>query len=63
MIILKIEKELVKRQLLIQKEDPVKIAFTNLNQTVFNKHPYSMDMIGNEKSLKKIKKKVPCGLA
>ncbi len=54
---LKIEKELVKRQLLIQKEDPVKIAFTNLNQTVFNGHPYSMDLIGNEKSLKKIKRK------
>ncbi|MCO4756031.1 MAG: insulinase family protein [Bacteriovoracaceae bacterium] len=52
----KIEKELAKRQLLIQKEDPVKICFTNLNQTVFNKHPYSMDIIGNEKSLKKIKR-------
>lgn len=54
---LKIEKELVKRQLLIQKEDPVKACFTQLNQTVFNKHPYSMDLMGNEKSLKKIKRK------
>lgn len=54
---LAIEKELVKRQLLIQKEDPVKICFSNLNKLVFNKHPYSMDLVGNEKSLKKIKKK------
>ncbi|MBC77068.1 MAG: hypothetical protein CME64_13725 [Halobacteriovoraceae bacterium] len=53
---LKIEKELLKRQLLIQKEDPVKICFNKLNQTVFNQHPYSMDLIGNEKSLKKIKR-------
>lgn len=54
---LKIEKELVRRQLLIQKEDPVRICFTKLNEAVFNKHPYAMDMVGNEKSLKKIKKK------
>lgn len=52
-----IEKELVRRQLLIQKEDPVKICFSTLNRTVFNKHPYSMDLMGNEKSLKKIKRK------
>lgn len=54
---LKNEQELVKRQILIQKEDPVKICFTKLNEAVFNKHPYAMDLVGNEQSLKKIKRK------
>lgn len=54
---LKIEKELVKRQLHIQKEDPVKTCFTKVNQLVFNHHPYAMDMIGNLQSLPSINRK------
>ncbi|MBD66753.1 MAG: hypothetical protein CME62_16215 [Halobacteriovoraceae bacterium] len=51
---LKLEKELIKRTIHLQKEDPVKICFRKFKQTVFRDHPYQMDMVGTEKSLKKI---------
>lgn len=50
----KLEKELIKRTIHIQKEDPVKNCFKTFNNLVFNSHPYSFDMIGNEVSLRKI---------
>lgn len=52
-----LEKELIHRTIHLQKEDPVKHCFRNFNRLVFNKHPYSQDMIGNEKSLKKLSRK------
>jgi zinc protease len=51
---LSVEKELLTRALFLQKEDPVKQCFKEYNKMVFNNHPYSLDMIGSEKSLKKI---------
>lgn len=51
------EKELIKRTLFLQKEDPVKHCFRAFSDMVFNSHPYSMDIIGNEKSIKKITRK------
>lgn len=54
---IKLEKELIKRSLHNRKEDPVKKCFQEFNKLVFNKHPYSQEMIGTEKSLKKITKK------
>ena len=53
----KMEKELVKRSLHIQKEDPVKKCFTEFNKLVFNEHPYSREIIGTEKSIKAITRK------
>ena len=53
----KTEKELIKRTLHIQKEDPLKHCFSNFNKLVFNQHPYSRDLIGTEKSIKKITRK------
>jgi zinc protease len=53
----KLEKELIKRTLENQKEDPVKQCFKELNKLVFNKHPYSMDVIGSLQSTKKITRK------
>lgn len=55
---LKLEKEFVKRTLENQKEDPVKQCFKKLNELIFNKHPYSQDMIGTYQSVKKISKKM-----
>lgn len=52
-----VEKELIKRTLHIQKEDPVKKCFSEFNNLVFNAHPYSRDLIGNEKSIQKITRK------
>jgi zinc protease len=53
----KLEKELIKRALFLQKEDPVKFCFSNFNDLVFNKHPYSLDIIGTDKSVSKINRK------
>ncbi len=50
---LSLEKQLVKRALENQKEDPVKQCFKAFNKIIFNKHPYSLDLIGTESSLKK----------
>ena len=52
-----VEKELLNRALHLQKEDPVKQCFKTYNSIVFNEHPYAMDMIGTEKSLKSISRK------
>lgn len=53
----KMEKELIKRSLHIQKEDPVKKCFTEFNQLVFNLHPYAREIIGSTKSINKINRK------
>ena len=53
----KVEKELVKRSIFIQQEDPVKHCFKEFNKLVFNKHPYSQEMIGTPKSISKITRK------
>ncbi len=47
-----LEKKLIKRSLENQKEDPVKQCFKAFNKLIFNKHHYSQDIIGNEKTLK-----------
>jgi zinc protease len=51
------EKELIKRTLHNQKEDPVKQCFKSLNEIVFNNHPYAMNIIGTNKSIKSITRK------
>jgi zinc protease len=51
-----LEKELIKRQLEIQKEDPVKQCFSQVNQLVFNKHPYAQEMTGSNETLSKLTK-------
>lgn len=51
------EKELIKRTIHNQKEDPVKQCFRSLNEIVFNKHPYAMNIIGTNKSIKSITRK------
>tara|TARA_B100001971_G_scaffold214585_1_gene252811 strand:+ start:28479 stop:31040 length:2562 start_codon:yes stop_codon:yes gene_type:complete len=51
-----LEKELIFRQHEMQKEDPVKQCFKQLNQLVFNGHPYAMDMTGTDQSLNNIKR-------
>ncbi len=52
-----LEKQLVHRSLENQKEDPVKQCFKAFNQIIFEKHPYGLDLIGNEKTLKKLSSK------
>jgi zinc protease len=52
-----LEKELIKRQLDIQKEDPVKQCFQQVNSIVFNKHPYAQEMTGSIESISKISRK------
>lgn len=54
---LNVEKELIKRTLHNHKEDPVKQCFKTLNQLVFKEHPYARSIIGNEKTLKFIRRK------
>jgi zinc protease len=54
---LNVEKELIKRTLHNHKQDPVKQCFQALNQMVFKNHPYSKSIIGDEKTLKNVKKK------
>ncbi len=54
---LSVEKELIKRTLHNHKQDPVKQCFKTFNDFVFNKHPYSMSIIGEESTLKSVKKK------
>jgi zinc protease len=49
-----LEKKFIKRALENYKEDPVKQCFRSFNRLVFNAHPYSLDLIGNEKTLKAI---------
>lgn len=49
-----LEKELINRQLEMQKEDPVKQCFKTLNKLVFKDHPYSLEMTGTSNSIQKI---------
>lgn len=51
------EKQLSNRALLNQKEDPVKQCFKLAQKLFFDKHPYSLNPIGTEKSLKAISQK------
>lgn len=49
-----IEKELLKRNYHLQKEDALKQCFKQFNKLVFNGHPYSQDLIGQEDSIETI---------
>lgn len=51
------EKQLSSRALVNQKEDPVKQCFKLAQQLFFDKHPYALNPIGTEKSLKAITQK------
>ncbi len=55
---LKFEKELIKRSIHLQKEDPVKHCFKKFTGLVFPKHPYAMGTMGTEKSIKGISRKL-----
>jgi len=55
---LKLDKELLKRSIHLQKEDPLKHCFKTFTKLVFNGHPYAMDLIGNEKSIKRNSRKL-----
>lgn len=54
---LNLEKELLKRSIHLQKEDPVKHCFKNFVELIFGEHPYAMNVYGSEKSIKSISKK------
>lgn len=54
---LKHEKEMTLRMIENQKEDPVKQCFGMVAKLFFNSHPYSMNVIGTEKNIKRINKK------
>ncbi len=54
---LKVEKELIKRTLHNHKEDPIKQCFKKVNEIVFNQHPYAMNIIGTNESIKKLSRK------
>ena len=51
------EKELTIRHLENQEEDPVRHCFSKVNDLAFHNHPYGLNILGDEKSLKKIKRK------
>jgi zinc protease len=51
---LKHEKEIVFRSLDMQKQDPVKQCFKEFNKLIFDKHHYSLSLLGTNKSVKKI---------
>lgn len=51
---LDLEKELLKRSMFLQKEDPLKQCFKAFNKLVFNGHAYAQSLIGTEKSLKSL---------
>ena len=46
-----LEKELTLRSLANQKLDPIKKCFSQFNQLVFNKHPYSQNILGTEENI------------
>lgn len=52
------EKEIALRAIDNQREDPIRIAFQNVSDIFFNGHPYSLNMIGNQNSVKKSSRKV-----
>lgn len=49
-----LEKKLILRALENKKRDPAKQVFQELGEIIFNTHPYSLDVAGNEKSLKSL---------
>lgn len=51
------EKQMALRALTNQKEDPVKQCFKEIQQLIFNKHPYALNPIGSSASLKVITQK------
>lgn len=51
------EKQLSKRALVNQKEDPVKQCFKEVQRLFFGAHPYAMSPIGTEATLKSITQK------
>ncbi len=53
---LKHEKELIRRELENQKEDPIKLCFQNFGKHIFNDHPYAFNVLGSQKSVKRIKR-------
>lgn len=53
---LKHEKELTFRTLENLQEDPIRVCFQHINELFFNNHPYRRNILGNPKSLKKLKK-------
>ncbi len=55
---IKHEKELAKRSLLSQREDPIRICFKNVNELMFNTHPYAFNVLGTEKTIPKLTKKL-----
>lgn len=54
--LLKHEKELTFRTLENLQEDPIRVCFQHMNDLFFNNHPYRRNVLGNPKSLKKLKK-------
>lgn len=54
---LKLEKELIKRTIENQKEDPIKACFKKVNAAIFNNHPYRFPVFGTHKSISKISRK------
>lgn len=52
-----LEKELIKRTLESSKKDPVKQCFSKFTDVVFDKHPYSYDLLGTTKSVAGITRK------
>jgi zinc protease len=51
------EKELTIRHLENQQEDPIRHCFSKVNDLAFHNHPYSYNILGNEKNIKSIKRK------
>ncbi|MCB9060735.1 MAG: insulinase family protein [Halobacteriovoraceae bacterium] len=49
------EKKQTERQLLNQSKDPTRICFRKVNETLFQGHPYSLNILGNAANNKKIK--------
>ncbi len=49
------EKKIALRHLENQKEDPIKVCFQAASKFLFDKHPYSMNALGNAKSIKSFK--------
>lgn len=49
------EKKIALRHLDNQKEDPIKVCFQQVGQNLFNGHPYAMNALGTEKTVKSLK--------
>ena len=53
-----LEKELTRRALEIQQIEPARICFKTFNSKIFSQHPYAMNAIGTNKSVRKINRKI-----